>query len=246
MTNRDIAVSLQSILSGIESTEYREDNDLIPVTLRSVAADRQDLGVLETLNDYSQTTGRAVPISQVAEARIVWEPSKILRRDRSKTVTVECNLVRGLTATEVNTELIPWLEEQARDWKIGYGYELGGEIESSVKSQKSIVDQVPIAVLVIVLLDRIRIEIDENGLDPANAIVEAAQRRLRPILLTTATTVGGLLPLWIGGGPMWSSMAIAIIFGLSFATLLTLGIVPVLYSLFYRVSFRDFVFTAKS
>ena len=56
----------------------------------------------------------------------------------------------------------------------------------------------------IVLLDRIRIEIDENGLDPASAVIEAAQRRLRPILLTTATTIGGLLPLWIGGGPMWS------------------------------------------
>jgi multidrug efflux pump subunit AcrB len=297
VTSQDIAISLQSILSGIESTEFREGNDLIPVKLRSVAADRQDLGKLETLDVYSQTTGRAVPISQVAETRVVWEPSKILRRDRMKTVTVEANLVSGLTATEVNAELIPWLEEQSERWDIGYGYELGGEIESSVKSQQSIGAQVPIAVMVIVLLlvgqfnslrksliilltiplgligvfyglmiarsyfgfmtllgivslagivinnaivllDRIRIEIDDNGLAPSAAIVEAAQRRLRPILLTTATTIGGLLPLWVGGGPMWSSMAIAIIFGLAFATVLTLGVVPVLYSLFYRVSFR--------
>ena len=91
----------------------------------------------------------------------------------------------------------------------------------------------------IVLLDRIKIEIEVNGLDPARAVVEAAQRRLRPILLTTATTVGGLLPLWFGGGPMWEPMAIAMIFGLMFATALTLGIVPVLYSLFFRISFRD-------
>jgi len=304
VTNEDIAISLQSILSGIESTEFREENDLIPITLRSVAADRQDLGKLETLDVYSQTTGRAVSIRQVADARIVWEPSKILRRARSKTVTVECNLVPGLTATEVNATLIPWLEEQGRTWKLGYGFELGGEIESSVKSQKSIGDQMPIAVLIIVmmlvgqfnsvrkpliilltiplgligvfyglliarsyfgfmtllgivslsgivinnaivLIDRIRIEIDEHGLDPADAIVEAAQRRLRPILLTTMTTLGGLLPLWIGGGPMWSSMAIAIIFGLAFATVLTLGIVPVLYSLFYRVSFRGFLLDAQ-
>jgi multidrug efflux pump subunit AcrB len=94
----------------------------------------------------------------------------------------------------------------------------------------------------IVLIDRIRIEIDDHGLDPASAIVEAAQRRLRPILLTTATTIGGLLPLWLGGGPMWSSMAIAIIFGLGFATMLTLGTVPILYSLFYRVPFGSFVY----
>jgi multidrug efflux pump subunit AcrB len=63
---------------------------------------------------------------------------------------------------------------------------------------------------------------------------------LRPILLTTATTVGGLLPLWLGGGP--EPMAIAIIFGLIFATGLTLGLVPVLYSLFFRMSFEDFLY----
>jgi multidrug efflux pump subunit AcrB len=55
--------------------------------------------------------------------------------------------------------------------------------------------------------------------------------------LTTATTVGGLIPLWLGGGPMWEPMAIAIIFGLLFATVLTLGVVPVLYSLMFRVRF---------
>ena len=92
----------------------------------------------------------------------------------------------------------------------------------------------------IVLLDRIHTEIDENGLEPARAVVVAAQHRLRPILLTTGTTVGGLLPLWFGGGPLWEPMAITIIFGLVFATALTLGVVPLLYSALFRVRFRDF------
>jgi multidrug efflux pump subunit AcrB len=92
----------------------------------------------------------------------------------------------------------------------------------------------------IVLLDRIRIEIEDHGRPANDAIIEAAQRRLRPILLTTITTMGGLVPLWLGGGPMWEPMAVSIIFGLAFATVLTLGFVPVLYSLFYRVSFRDY------
>ena len=91
----------------------------------------------------------------------------------------------------------------------------------------------------IVLLDRIRIEIDENGLAPDLAVLTAARQRARPILLTTATTVAGLLPLWFGGGPMWEPMAISIIFGLIFATALTLGVVPVLYSLLFRVDFSD-------
>ena len=92
----------------------------------------------------------------------------------------------------------------------------------------------------IVLLDRIKIETDDHGLEPNRAIIEAAQRRLRPILLTTLTTVGGLLPLWLGGGPMWEPMAISIIFGLVFATALTLGVVPVLYTLLFRVKFKEF------
>ena len=90
------------------------------------------------------------------------------------------------------------------------------------------------------LLDRIEIEIEENGLSPQRAVVESAQRRLRPILLTTMTTLGGLIPLYLGGGPMCEPMAVAIMFGLVFATALTLGVVPILYSLFFRVSFKDF------
>jgi multidrug efflux pump subunit AcrB len=92
----------------------------------------------------------------------------------------------------------------------------------------------------IVLLDRIKIEIEENGLDPQRAVVQAAQMRLRPILLTTATTIGGLIPLYLGGGPMWEPMAVAIMFGLLVATVLTLGVVPTLYSLFFRVRYKGF------
>ena len=90
----------------------------------------------------------------------------------------------------------------------------------------------------IVLIDRIELELTEYGRSPQEAIVEAAQRRLRPILLTTATTVGGLIPLWLGGGAMFEPLAIAILFGLLFATLITLLLVPTLYALFFGVRFE--------
>ena len=90
----------------------------------------------------------------------------------------------------------------------------------------------------IVLLDRIKIEIEALGKDQANAVISACQQRLRPILLTTATTVFGMLPLWWGGTAMFKPMAISIIFGLVFATLLTLLLVPVLYSVLFRVNFK--------
>ena len=57
--------------------------------------------------------------------------------------------------------------------------------------------------------------------------------------------MGGLIPLWLSGGLMWEPLAIAIMVGLLFATVLTLGIVPVLYSLFFRVPFTGFRYDTR-
>ena len=70
--------------------------------------------------------------------------------------------------------------------------------------------------------------------DIVDAIVAACRSRLRPIIMTTVTTVIGLLPLALGGGGMWSSMAYAMMFGLGFATVLTLFLCPVLFFRFFR------------
>jgi len=63
-----------------------------------------------------------------------------------------------------------------------------------------------------------------------SAIVSAGRQRLMPIFLTTATTVGGLIPLALAGGPLWVGMSWLLVTGLTFATALTLFIIPVLYS----------------
>ena len=63
-------------------------------------------------------------------------------------------------------------------------------------------------------------------------LVDAGKQRLLPIFLTTATTIGGLLPLALAGGPLWEGMAWCMIFGLAIATLLTLLVVPALYAIF--------------
>ncbi|HDT11296.1 MAG TPA: efflux RND transporter permease subunit, partial [bacterium] len=66
------------------------------------------------------------------------------------------------------------------------------------------------------------------------ALIEAGSKRLRPILLTTVTTIGGLMPMAIfaeGGNKMWQPMAITIIWGIMFATALTLFVIPVFYAI---------------
>lgn len=74
----------------------------------------------------------------------------------------------------------------------------------------------------------------EEGADLSQAIVDAGVKRARPILLTAATTIGGLLPLAVYGGVLWEGMAWAMIAGLSLATVLTLVIVPVFYYMVLR------------
>ncbi len=87
----------------------------------------------------------------------------------------------------------------------------------------------------IVLLDRIKIEEEDFKREPKDAIIAAALQRFRPILLTTFTTTLGLIPLYLGGGLMWEPMAISIMVGLLFATVITLLFVPSMYKLLYRV-----------
>jgi multidrug efflux pump subunit AcrB len=86
----------------------------------------------------------------------------------------------------------------------------------------------------IVLIDKIDTE-QAEGAEPHAAVLNAALTRFRPILMTTVTTVFGLLPLIISVDPLFFSMAVIIAFGLIFGTVLTLGVVPVLYSVFFMV-----------
>lgn len=84
----------------------------------------------------------------------------------------------------------------------------------------------------IVLIDQINLMLRE-GSDPLTAIVESGVSRMRPVAMAAATTVLGMLPLF--SDPFYIGMAVTIIGGLSFATLLTLIVVPVLYATFFRV-----------
>ena len=85
----------------------------------------------------------------------------------------------------------------------------------------------------IVLVDYINLN-RERGMGIIRAVVNGGKSRLRPVIMTTATTVLGMLPLALSqseGSEMWRPMAITVIGGLTVSTLLTLLIIPVLYSM---------------
>lgn len=294
ITNQDVAISLQTMLIGADVGDYREGDQIIPIVM--INSDRKQLTVeqLESLPINSQGGALNVPLKQVADINLIWQPAKILRRDLYRTVGVTSGLNAGYTASDVTKQLIPWLETEKQSWPRGYTFEVGGESEDSAEAMGAVFDKLPLSFFVIVLLligqfnsirkaaivlltiplgligvvggllltksyfgfmaflgiislagivinnaivliDRIQIEMDEYQREPGEAIIEAGLQRFRPIILTTATTSLGLIPLWISGGLMWEPMAIGIIFGLLFATVLTLLFVPTLYKVFFRV-----------
>ncbi|MGA1871854.1 MAG: efflux RND transporter permease subunit [bacterium] len=296
ISHQDIAVSLQTVLSGAQTGEYREGDKVIPIIMRNDKAGDMDIEDLESLNIYAQQTGKNVPLKQVADVEVIWQASKILRRDLYKTITITSDLKTGYTARDVVNQMTPFLKKAQPGWGIGYKYTFGGEAETSVKAMGAVADKLPICIFIIlllligqfnsirkpiivlftiplgfigvilgllgtgsyfgftaflgaislagivvnnaiILLDRIQIELDAHGRTQDGAIIEAAQQCFRPILLTTTTTICGLIPLWIGGGVMWEPMAIALIFGLLFATIVTLLFVPAIYKVIFRMSY---------
>ncbi len=92
----------------------------------------------------------------------------------------------------------------------------------------------------IVLIDYIML-CRERGLGLVNAVVTSGRSRLRPILMTTLTTVIGMIPMAVGqgeGAEMWRALGMTVAFGLSFSTLITLIIIPTLYSVFARIGIK--------
>jgi multidrug efflux pump subunit AcrB len=88
----------------------------------------------------------------------------------------------------------------------------------------------------IILIDRTN-RARRSGEQIFEAVLHATTSRLEPILLTTITTVVGMLPITLSN-PLWGPLGYAIIFGLSFSTILTLLVIPILYLKFAEKTLR--------
>jgi multidrug efflux pump len=101
----------------------------------------------------------------------------------------------------------------------------------------------------IVLIDTFH-RLRHSGMDPIEAVIRSSAQRLRPVFLTTITAIGGLLPMMFAveinfwtrevtiGGPsasMWIQLSTAIVFGLAFSKMITLGLVPAMMAMPYRI-----------
>ncbi|WP_455865452.1 efflux RND transporter permease subunit [Pantoea agglomerans] len=287
---QEIDSALQMNFSGSRVGLYREGADLLPVIVRPPTHERQDANHLNNVLVWSQSQQHYIPLSNVVSAlRLEWEDPLILRRDRSRVLTVQTdpNPLSQDTSGDILARVKPKIDRIALPQ--GYQIEWGGDAESSSEAQQGVFTSLPLGYLVmfvitvlmfsslknaiaiwltvplaligvtpgflitgipfgfmaligllslsgmlirngIVLID----EIEQQKLVKAQqeAIISAATSRLRPILLTAFTTVLGLAPLL--RDVFFQSMAVVIMFGLGFATILTLLVLPVIYACFHR------------
>lgn len=290
LSSRAISLSSTTLLGGLTIGQYREKDELIDIVLRQPLNERDSLSVLSS--SYIHTDhGKAIPVSQVAHAKLVWEPGVVWRENRQFAITVQGDVVDGVQGATIATQLDKQLAPLRASLPPGYRIDIGGILEESGKGQGSILVNVPLMLFItftllmlqlrsfsrsllvfltgplgiigaaatlllmgrpfgfvamlgvialsgmiirnsVILIDQIEQDI-ARGVDRWTAIVEAAVRRFRPIILTAAAAVLAMIPLT--RSVFWGPMAVAIMGGLVVATMLTLLSLPALYAAWFKV-----------
>ncbi len=288
-TSEAVASALESTLSGVAVTDYRDGDTLIPIYFRAEGEQRTNIDRFRTLN-IAKTGDVPIPLMQIADFEAEVEFAFIQRRNLERVITVSAKHLT-MPAVELDAAMQPVLA------KLNLGdthrLEKGGELQASSEAQGALFANMPLAFMAIVLIlvaqfnslrnaviilgvipltlvgvtsallimpganlsfigilgllslagiiinnaivliDRILIELG-SGQSLEDAIVAAAIKRLRPIIMTTITTILGLMPLIISRDVLFYDLAVVVSGGLMVGTVLTLGVVPVLFSLFYQ------------
>jgi multidrug efflux pump len=157
LTPHDVAQTLQTLLSGHTITQYREGIEHIDVIARAIPAERLELARLPTLT-IAARDGVAVPLSQIARLHYDYEEPILWRRNRDLVLTVRGDVVDGVQAPDVTTELMPRLQAIKDALPSPYRLETGGAIEESAKANGAILAVFPVMAVVMLTLLMIQLQ----------------------------------------------------------------------------------------
>jgi multidrug efflux pump subunit AcrB len=290
LSSQEVAQALNTVVSGVTSTQMRSGIYLVDVLVRAMDEQRMSLSTIRTLQ-VPLPNGKTVPLGQIASVEYGQEYPLVWRRDRIPTLTVRADVAPGTQPATVVHALAPKIEELNASLPTGYHVDVGGTVEESAKAQGSVAAVLPLMLVVtltvlmfqlqgfsrlflvlsvaplgligvvaallvagkplgfvallgvlaltgmiarnsVILIDQVETE-KAHGRHPWDAVIEATMHRFRPILLTAAAAILGMIP--IAPTIFWGPMAYAIMGGLAVATLLTLVFLPALYVTWFRI-----------
>ena len=151
LNSQVVKLSLQTEFSGAPMGYYREGEELLPIIVRRPEAERGSVDRLMNAN-LPTATGLWVPISQVADWNVDFEPGVIWRRNRMTTITVMANIPDNCQPSDVINSLYSEMADIRKDMPVGYTMEMGSAVEESAKAEASVYKFVPLAGLVMIFL----------------------------------------------------------------------------------------------
>ena len=192
VTSEEIARALNSQLAGVTVTDYRRGDTEIPVVLRALGDQRENLDRVRTLN-VAARDGRPIPLLQIAEFEGAARYANLQRRNMRRVVTVS-GVEGSMTAQAFDAALGPAVREIATSLPPGYRIERGGEIENSADAQAALFANVPLAFALMVLI--------------LIGLFDSVRKPLIVLLTIPLTLVGVSLGLLIAPGANFSFMGI--------------------------------------
>lgn len=291
LSSEDIALTLNSAVSGTTITQLRDRIYLVNVVARAEAGER---GSIETLRNLQLPTksGQSIPLAAIATFRYDLEQPVVWRRSRVPTITVKANILDATQPATMVKDLAPKVKAFTDSMPAGYRVVVGGPVEDSAKAQKPIAAVAPLMLFVMATILMIQLQnfqrlllvasvaplaligvvmallpsgaplgfvailgvlaligilirnsvilvvqietLRDEGRTAWDAVIEATEHRMRPILLTAAAASLGLIP--IAREVFWGPMAYAMMGGVIVGTMLTLLFLPALYVAWFKIS----------
>jgi multidrug efflux pump len=157
VSSKSLAEALNAVTSGMVVSEVRDSIYLTDLMARATAEQRASLQTLKNLQ-VALDNGKTIPLSQVASIKYGLEQPVIWRRNLLPTVTVQADVVPGIQAKTVNTQLAPAIAEVAQKLPADYTIEAGGTIEESAKGLNSIVAVFPLMIILMLIILMVQLQ----------------------------------------------------------------------------------------
>ncbi|MEY4421462.1 MAG: hypothetical protein RLZZ498_2058, partial [Pseudomonadota bacterium] len=151
VTSQSIAQAVRTLLVGSTVEQFREDNKLIDIVLRQPVEERD--AITDLANAYIPTSsGRMIPLTQIAKPQFTWEPGVMWREGREYAITVQSDIIEGLQGATVTNQLLPELKKIEAQWTAkdggAYRIEVAGAVEESSKGSSSISAGMPVMLFI--------------------------------------------------------------------------------------------------